>query len=242
MKKRGTNPDGSKLERRKSHRFPVSVPVEASWREADGKAVQQDGLARQVNANGGFLEMSTYPEVGSRLTLVNLLSAETTEARVLATPYSREGVSQGIAIELVVPSDSFWGVNLQVKRTNLELQRLEDCLRVEGIDVRLLKEFRDAIDCVHTTCQTVHRLREVQLHGGDVEDVLSSVTTERLRRAANLCLGILTDIEAGRVDADAKSLDEFSRCVEALWERLRGGGHSPVVVSKRGSNYSKSIA
>ena len=103
-------------------------------------------IAKQVNANGGFLEMTIYPPVGSRITLTNFLSAETAEARVLATPSSREGVSHGIIVELIKPSDSFWGVNLQVKKTSVELQKLEKSLQAEGIDFRLLNEFRDTVD------------------------------------------------------------------------------------------------
>ena len=47
--------------------------------------------------------MANYPEVGSRITLTNFLSAEAAEARVLAIPNSREGVSHGIIVELIVP-------------------------------------------------------------------------------------------------------------------------------------------
>src|SRR5262245_58894474 len=106
----------------------VAVPLETSWCGPDGKAVKADAVARQVNTRGGLLEMATYPEVGSSISLTNFLSAVTAEARVLATPYSREGVSQGIVVELVVPSDKFWGVSLQVKKTGLELHSLEESL------------------------------------------------------------------------------------------------------------------
>src|ERR1700676_2879994 len=101
MSGRGTTPDGSKAERRKTSRFLVAVPVEASWRNAEGIPVLVHAIAKQVNANGGFLEMTLYPPVGSRITLTNFLSAESAEARVLATPNSREGVSRGIIVGLI---------------------------------------------------------------------------------------------------------------------------------------------
>src|SRR5580704_9827424 len=122
MARRGTSTDGSKVERRKSTRFPVTVPIEASWRGPDGIAIKQQAVAKQVNANGGMLEMANYPEVGSRITLTNFLSAEAAEARVLATPNSREGVSHGIIVELITHNEQFWGVNLQMKKTGVELQ------------------------------------------------------------------------------------------------------------------------
>src|SRR5271165_1843890 len=101
MARRGTSPNGTKIERRKAQRFPVAVPIEVSWRSSDGQVRREQSIARQVNGNGGQLEMSVYPDVGSRITLTNFLSAQTAEARVLATPQSREGVSHGIVIELI---------------------------------------------------------------------------------------------------------------------------------------------
>ena len=114
MKRRPTAADGSKLERRKVTRFPVTIPLGVSWKGADGVPMSEEAVARQVNDHGGLLEMANYPDLGSRVMLTNLLSADTMEARVLATPNSREGVSQGIVVELVSADESFWGVNLHV--------------------------------------------------------------------------------------------------------------------------------
>jgi hypothetical protein len=221
MARRGTSPDGTKVERRKAQRFPVTVPIEASWRGPEGKAIKEQAIARQVNANGGMLEMSTYPEVGSRITLTNFLSAEAAEARVLATPYSREGVSHGIVIELIVPSDSFWGVNLQVKKTSVELQKLEDSLRSEGIDLRVLNEFRDAVEYVRTAAVVVQRLREQQMHGRDDGEVASLLTTDRIRRTTNLCLEVIADLDAQRIGADDKGVDELYQSLARACDRLR---------------------
>jgi hypothetical protein len=58
MKKRPMSADGTDVERRKSRRFPVVVPVEVSWRGPNGIALKEDAVARQVNDKGGFLKMS----------------------------------------------------------------------------------------------------------------------------------------------------------------------------------------
>ena len=159
--------DGTKVERRKSRRFPVAVPIEVSWRGTEGIAVKADAVARQVNANGGFLKMSLYPDFGSRVTLANFLSAQTVEARVLAAPHTREGVAHGVIVELIVPNESFWGVNLQVERTSAELKKLEKAMQHEGIDLRLLKEYRDAVDYIRSAAGMVQQLRECHLRGLD---------------------------------------------------------------------------
>src|ERR1700676_2078190 len=214
MARRGTSPDGTKVERRKARRFPVTVPIEVSWRSPEGVAIKEQAMAKQVNANGGQLEMSTYPDVGNRITLTNFLSAEAAEARVLATPQSREGVSHGIIIELIVPSESFWGVNLQVKKASVELPKLEDSLRSEGIDLRLLNDFRDAVAYIRPAAVGVQQLREHQMHGRSDEDVMMLLTTERIRRATNLCLEVVTDADARRISPESKGLDELYRSLE----------------------------
>ncbi len=170
-------------------------------------------IARQVNGNGGHLEMSTYPDVGSRITLTNFLSAEAAEARVLATPQSREGVSHGIVAELIVPNESFWGVNLQVKKASVELQKLEDSLRSEGIDLRLLNEYRDAVDYIRTAAVVVQQLREHQMHGRSDGDSISLLTTERIRRATNLNLALnSSSISAHTLSFSRSSSAGFSLC------------------------------
>jgi hypothetical protein len=218
---RGTTPDGSKAERRKTFRFLVAVPIEASWRNAEGVPVLVQAVAKQVNANGGFLEMTVYPPVGSRITLTNFLSAESTEARVLATPSSREGVSHGIVVELITPSESFWGVNLQVKKTSVELQKLEKSLQAEGIDFRLLNEFRDTVDTLRTTALAVQQLREIQLKGRDAGEIVTMLVADRVRRATNLCHELVADIDAGNLSSETKEVDELYDCLERACDRLR---------------------
>jgi hypothetical protein len=221
MTGRGTTPDGSKVERRKTSRFLVAVPIEASWRNTEGVPVLVHAVAKQVNANGGFLEMTLYPTVGSRITLTNFLSAESAEARVLATPSSREGVSHGIIVELISPSDSFWGVNLQVKKTSVELQKLEKSLQAEGIDFRLLSEFRDTVDTLRTTALAVQQLREFQLRGRDDHEIISMLVADRVRRATNLCHELVADIDAGKMSRETREVEDLYDALEQACDRLR---------------------
>jgi hypothetical protein len=230
VKKRPMTADGTDAERRKSRRFPVVVPIEVSWRGTDGIAVKEDAVARQVNANGGFLKMSNYPVLGSRVTLANFLSAQTAEARVLAAPDSRQGVANGIIIELIVPNESFWGVDLQVNKAIVELQNLEKALQCEDIDLHLVREYRNAVDYIRTTTETVQRLRKHHFQGSDDGELLSVLATDRIRRAINLCLEVVSDLDARRVRQESQSLDELQQAVQHLQQRLRQGGKVPTSV------------
>jgi hypothetical protein len=221
IKKRPLNADGARLERRKSRRFDVAVPIEVSWLGADGVASKEDAVARQANANGAFLKMSAYPDLGTRVTLANFFSAQTAEARVLAVPNTREGVSNGIIVELIVPNESFWGVNLQVERTCVELQKLERAMQCEGIDLRLRGEYRDAVDYIRSIAAAVQQLRECQLRGSDDGELLSALAADRVQRTINLCLELTADITAGWVKSESKGVDELYRVLESLCARLK---------------------
>ena len=224
IKKRPMTADGTSAERRKSRRFPVVVPIEVSWRGKDGISVKEDAVARQVNANGGFVKMSNYPLSGSRVTLANFLSAQTTEARVLAAPDSRPGVANGIVVELIVPNESFWGVDLQINKTAFELQNLETALRCEDIDLPLMREYRNAVDYIRTITETLQELRKCQTRGSDNGELFSVLATDRIRRANDLCLELIVDIDAGHVRQESKTVDELKQAMQHLQQRLRQSG------------------
>lgn len=229
IKKRPMTADGTDAERRKSRRFPVVVPIEVSWRGAEGSAVKEEAVARQVNANGGFLKMANYPPLGSRVTLANFLSAQTAEARVLAAPDSRPGVANGVVVELIAPSESFWGVDLQVNKTIVELQNLEKALKSEDMDLSLVREYHHAVDYIRATTDALQQLRKRQA-GGESGELLSMLAKERVRRAVNLCLEVTADIDAGRVRQESTNVIELEEAIENLQQRLQKTGRAPATV------------
>jgi hypothetical protein len=220
IKKRPLSADGTRLERRKSRRFNVAVPVEVSWRGPDGSAIKEEAVARQVNANGGYLKMEVYPDSGARVTLANFATAETAEARVLATPHAREGVANGIVVELIAPNEAFWGVDLQIEKTSLELQNLEKALQFDDTDARLLKEYREAAECIRKIASSVQRLRECQLRGQDDSELLSEVAGDRIRRAIDLCAEVVADLDAGHAKIGSKDAEALYRTLEYLCGRV----------------------
>jgi hypothetical protein len=230
IKKRPMTADGTDAERRKSRRFPVAVPVEVSWRGADGIAVKEEAVARQVNSNGGFLKMAIYPPLGSRVTLANFLSAQTVEARVLAAPDSRPGVANGIVVELIAPSDTFWGVDLQVNKTIVELQNLEKALKCEEMDLALVREYRDTVEYIRATTEALQQLRKRQSGASDEGEMLSVLAKERIRRAVNVCLDLTADIDAGRVSRQSVVLPELQEALENLQQRLQKVRRTPAAV------------
>ncbi len=133
------NQPSSTAQKRRSRRFPFISPVEATWQEANGKIFREAGQATEVNAQGGLLEMKTYPAAGTQIELTNLVTHETSQARVVGVRRNSEGRLLGVAVELFVPSETFWGMNLQLKKTCADLVRLEYEMRSGPFDPRILR-------------------------------------------------------------------------------------------------------
>ena len=227
------NSEGREVERRKGRRLPVTVPIEVSWRGPDGLSLKEEATARQVNENGAFLKMSNYPEVGTRVTLANFLSAQTAEARVLAAPNTRSGVASGIVVELVVPNEVFWGIDLQVNKTVVELQNLENALKAQDVDLRLVREYRSAIDNICGLMETLRQHRVSTSSAADDQDTLRDLAEDRVRRSNQLCMDVIADIDAGRIPDNAASVQELSETVQVLQQRVKKIGKNAAVPVNR---------
>jgi hypothetical protein len=215
-----------KTEKRRGGRFPVIVPVQAKWQETSGKIVSETAQAREVNAQGGLLDMKAFPSVGSQLELTNLLSGETYRARVVAIR-RKDGQFAGVAVELLIPSETFWGVNFQLKKTSSELLNLERAIRSGGIDQRILTDFRDAVDYVRKTAWAVQEWQERQLRHHDTHTLIPLLVSERVRRGAQLSNAIAADLTNHEVSRDTPGVDQLfdaiTRVRQLLAELLNDG-------------------
>ncbi|HKF53581.1 MAG TPA: hypothetical protein VKB26_14795 [Candidatus Acidoferrales bacterium] len=212
--------DSSGREQRRSSRFPVVVPLEVNWREATGAQFKEQAQATEVNAHGALLRMKNYPTMGIEAELTNLLTAQKTRARMAAVRRTREGEIQGIAVELLAPEESFWGLNFQLRKAGAELLRLEGAIKSGDIDPLILREFRDAVDYVRKTAWAVQEWRERQIQKRDPSTVLSLLTLERIRRATTLTNDLLQDLNTQDVSGRTEGITELHGTVEKLHARL----------------------
>lgn len=220
MDERSTDRPDKRAEHRRGSRFPVVVPVDVEWQDISGKTVKEAAHAKEVNAQGGLLEMKTYPGIGRLLELTNLLSGEATEARIVAIRRSSQSAFVGIAVELLVPNEAFWGVNFQLKKTSAELVKIEQAIKSGSVEASILREFRDAVDYVRKTAWAVQEWQERQLQQHDPQTVLPLLIIERIRRATQLNKAITTDLAAHGVTRETTGIDEFFRSVESLYQRV----------------------
>lgn len=203
-------------ERRRGIRFPVVVPVEAQWVEPNGKSFKEAAHAREVNVLGGLLEMKTYPSIGTQLELTNLISGDKTRAWAIAVRRTKEGQVREVAVELIVASESFWGLNFQLKKTSAELVKLEQAIKSGGLDPRILMEFRDAVDYVRKTAWAVQEWQERQLQQHDPYTVLPLLTAERIRRGIQLSNAIASDLVSHEVTRETPGIEELSQAITRI--------------------------
>lgn len=207
-------------EKRRGSRFPVVVFVEAKWQALGGETVKETAQAMEVSAVGGLLDMKNYPRVGGEIELTNLLSGQTARARVIGTRLSKDGGVPKVAVELLSRSETFWGLNFQLRKASAELVRIEQEIKAGGIDARILEEFRDSVDYVRKTAWAVQEWQERQLQKRDPQTVLPLITSERIRRATQLSMAITTDLADHQVTRETTGMRELLQAVEGLYPRV----------------------
>jgi hypothetical protein len=209
-----------RTEKRRASRFPVVIPVEVKWQEPGGKVFKEAAQAKEVNAHGGLLDMKIYPWVGGDLVLTNLLSGQSAQARVVGTRRSKDGAFLGVAVALGAPDESFWGVNFQLRKTAADLAKIEQTIKCGGVDPRILKEFREAVDYVRKTAWAVQEWQERQLQRHDPQTVFPLLVAERIRRATQLNKAITADLTTQEITRETAGIGEFFRSVESLYQRV----------------------
>lgn len=158
--------------------------------------------------------------MGVEAELLNLLTGQEARARMAAVRRTRGGEIQGIAVEMLAPDESFWGLNFQLRKTSAELLRLEKGMKIAQIDPVILREFQEAVDYVRKTAWAVQEWRERQIQHRDPSTVLSLLTLERIRRATSLTHDLLEDLKAQEVGGRTEGVTELHQAVEKLHERL----------------------
>jgi len=212
----------SKGKNRRSDRYPVVVPVRVKWVEPSGAGVIEFAKAKQVNMHGGLLDMKGRPAIGSVIELTNSSSAKTAPARVVSLRPSKESELLGVAVELLTPSETFWGLTFRLKMSVDDLRKLEKDIRSGGMDPRVLREFRDAVDHLRTTAWALQELQERQAQQRDTATVHSLLTEERVRRATQLSTALASDLDSHEVTDGTTGAADLYRAVEGLYQRLAG--------------------
>jgi hypothetical protein len=210
----------AKVEKRRSKRFPVAVAVEIKWHGPDGVRIKGDAQAAEVNAHGGLLGMETYPNVGNIIELTNLVSAESAEARVVAMRGPSPDAPQGVAVELFVPSETFWGMNFQLMKSTAGLRTLWQRVQSDGIDPRLLREFREVVDHIRRSAWVIEESEQHHLHRQRQQGLLPLLTSERIHCTTRLCNELAVELESHEISFGTPGIAELGRAIDRVRESV----------------------
>jgi hypothetical protein len=104
------------LERRRSSRVPIRIPIKVYSREA-GELVDSAAEAIAVSRYGARLRVPFSPELGSRIEVLHGHSHELREFRVVSAQSAPEDGIFELGVEILHPThNNFWGVQFPDER------------------------------------------------------------------------------------------------------------------------------
>jgi hypothetical protein len=98
------------LERRRSSRVKIHIPVKVVSSEAENELPDAPAEAISVSRYGALLRMPFLPAVGSRIEVLHGVSQEIREFRVISIKEKREHGPFELGVEIFYPACNFWGV------------------------------------------------------------------------------------------------------------------------------------
>jgi hypothetical protein len=98
---------GSRLERRRSERSPLALPVTVRGVSLDTKPFQEEAFTLSISAHGALISLANTVTLGQALFLRNSQTQEEVGAWVTRFGNPRGGLAQ-VGVELVHPDPDFW--------------------------------------------------------------------------------------------------------------------------------------
>lgn len=88
------------------------------------------------------------------------------------------------------------------------------------VDPVVLRDFREAVDNIRKTAWVVQSWLEKQQEKGDPYPLLPLLAEERIRRAAELCRNLASDLDAVEITFESEGLQDLYQAVAALHRPL----------------------
>src|SRR6202795_2542708 len=94
---------------RRSSRVFTRIPVRAVAKNSDGKKFRENSQTIVINAHGGLLYLQETLALGAELVLINPVTEEEQECRVVYLGDTSEKGTR-VGVEFLSPSPHFWGI------------------------------------------------------------------------------------------------------------------------------------
>src|SRR6202047_903725 len=125
-------------------------------------------------------------------------------------PMASSGVAHGSARS----------VSERLKAATDELQKLEQLVVSGDCALRVLSEFRGAVDSIRQTAWAVQQWTELQRQHRDPYTVLGILSEERVRRATQLTRDLTIDLQSLELGLETEGLEKLFQATKGLHEVL----------------------
>jgi hypothetical protein len=103
------------LERRRSSRVATRIPVKVFSNGHQGQPLNATAEATAVSRYGALIRVPFSPALGSRIEVLNSLSQEMREFRVIRVDAKDDGLYE-LGVEILYPTRNFWGIQFPGER------------------------------------------------------------------------------------------------------------------------------
>jgi hypothetical protein len=104
------------LERRRSSRVLIRIPVKLFIDGEFGQPLDAPAVAVAVSRTGALLRAPYSPALGTRIEILNGLSQETREFRVIRVSEPKDDGTYELGVEILYPARNFWGIQFPDER------------------------------------------------------------------------------------------------------------------------------
>jgi len=111
-------------------------------------------------------------------------------------------------------------VSQRLQAATDELQKLEKLVVSGDCALRVLSDFRGAVDSIRQTAWAVQQWTELQQQHRDPYSVLGILQEERVRRAAQIAKDLTLDLDSLELGLETEGLANLFRAIEGLHQRL----------------------
>lgn len=106
------------LERRRASRVLIRIPIKMFANGDFGQPLGTHAESIAVSRNGALIRAPYSPALGSRIEVLNGLSQETEEFRVIRISNANEAGQFELGVEMLYPGRNFWGIQFPDERSS----------------------------------------------------------------------------------------------------------------------------
>ncbi len=99
------------IERRRASRVLIRIPITVFSNTLDGSPIHAPAEALAVSRYGALLRAPIAPALGTTIEVLNGLSQEVQEFRVIRISEADRDGYYDLGVEILGPRDNFWGID-----------------------------------------------------------------------------------------------------------------------------------